>query len=129
MTIDALPPTAQEAVEAAKSFDLADYRENWEELTILKREYDLAKARYELYLKRLKAKAGNADQLVLDGQVVATHAISGAFNVAKFRQEQPARYDAYTKQELVEVFDFEEFAKHHPNVVNEYRARSLRFKN
>lgn len=123
-----LPPTGAEIATAARQFDLIEYRENWEELRLLKENYDLAKRQYERYLGRLKAKIGNADELVLNGQVVATHAISGAFNESKFRDEQGALYQAYVKPRLIDAFDADEFREHNPGLYEQYRSRSLRFK-
>lgn len=130
MPIGNLPRSTREIQAAARQFDLAPYRENFEELKLLKLRMETAKKEYELYRDRLKARVGDADELILDGQVVATHAISGAFNKAKFAKEQAHLFEQYLVEVPTLVFDEERFAKVHPHLYegDDYRARSLRFK-
>lgn len=130
MTLDSLPRSPQEIQAACKQFDLGPFREHFDELRLLKLEADTAAKRYELYRNRLKARIGQADELILDGQLVATHAISGAFNKSRFEKEQPAIFEDYLVIREVQVFDEERFAKDHPHLYESdaYRARSLRFK-
>lgn len=130
MPIGNLPRSTREIQAAARQFDLAPYRENFEELKLLKLRMETAKKEYELYRDRLKARVGDADELVLDGQVVATHAISGAFNKAKFAKEQAHLFEQYLVEVPTMVFDEERFAEVHPHLYegDDYRARSLRFK-
>jgi hypothetical protein len=130
MAINDLPRSAQEIQAEKVQFDLGPFRDNFYEAQNLKIEFESAKKKWELYRDRLKARAGSATELVLDGVVVATHAISGAFNVAKLRKEQPHIHDQYLVDVTVKVFDEEAFAKDHPHLYNgdEFRARALRFK-
>lgn len=130
MSMNNLPRSNREIQAAARQFDLTPFRENFEELKLLKLEMETAKKKYELYRDRLKARVGDADELVLDGQVVATHAISGAFNKAKFAKEQPHLFEQYLVEVPTLVFDEERFAETHPqlHLGDDYRARSLRFK-
>lgn len=130
MTINDLPRSPQEIQAQAKQFDLGPFRDHFYELQNLKIEMETAKKRYELYRDRLKARIDNADELVLDGIVVATHAVSGAFNKAKLQREQPHLYEPYLVTQPTQVFDEERFAADHPNLYSgdAFRARSLRFK-
>lgn len=130
MPIGDLPRTTQEALDERDQFDLAPFRDNFYEAQRLKIEFEASKKKWELYRDRLKARAGRASQLVLDGIVVATHAISGPFNQSRFAREQPHIYDQYLVEVTTKVFDEEAFAKDHPALYesDEYRARSLRFK-
>lgn len=131
MPIGDLPKAPKELLDAKDTFDLGPFRENFEEAKELKLNYEHSKARWELFKNRLKARAGKASQLVLDGVVVATHAISGPFNTSKFAKEQPHIYEQYLVEVTHLVFDEEKFAADHPVLYagDEYRARSLRFKN
>lgn len=125
-----LPRSPQEIQAAAKQYDLTPYRENYEELRVLKLEYEIAKKKYELFRDRLKARVGDADELTIDGQVVATHAINGAFNESRFAKEQPHIFQEFLVDRVVQVFDAEAFAATHPALYtgDAYRSRSLRFK-
>lgn len=130
MTASSLPRTAAEIREELVTFDLAPYREEFYSFQEDKVKYESVKRLWEMRRDRFKAMAGRANQFVLDGVVVATHAISGAFNKAKFAKEQPHIYEQFLVKVEVEVFDEEAFAAAHPNLYHgdEYRARSLRFK-
>lgn len=130
MPVGDLPRTTQEMLNDKDVFDLTPFRENFQEAQVLKIEFESAKKKWELYRDRLKARAGKASQLVLDGIVVATHAISGPFNKARFAKEQPHIYEQYLVEVTVLMFDEEAFAKDHPALYegDEYRSRSLRFK-
>lgn len=125
-----LPRSPQEIQAAAKQYDLTPYAENFDELKDLKLAYEFAKKKYELYRDRLKARVGDADELVINGQVVATHAINGAFNQSRFAKEQPHIYEEFLVDVTVKVFDEDAFAATHPalHAGDAYRARSLRFK-
>lgn len=125
-----LPRTAREIQEEAVTFDLAPYREEFYSFQEDKVKYEAAKKLWEMRRDRFKAMAGRANQFVLDGLVVATHAISGAFNKSKLEREQPHLYEKYLVKVEMEVFDEEAFAKDHPTLYHgdEYRARALRFK-
>lgn len=125
-----LPRTSAEIQEAAVTFDLSPYREEFYSFQEDKVKYEHAKKLWEIRRDRFKNMAGKANQFVLDNIVVATHAISGAFNKAKFAKEQPHLYDKYLVKVEMEVFDEEAFAKDHPTLYHgdEYRARALRFK-
>lgn len=125
-----LPRSRQEIQAAAKQYDLGPYRENFDELKLLKLEADIAARKYELFRNRLKDRVGDADELVIDGQVVATHAISGAFNQSRFAKEQSHIFQEFLVDRVVQVFDEEAFAATHPalHAGDAYRARSLRFK-
>lgn len=131
MPIGDLPRAPQELLNDKDVFDLGPFRDNFFEAQELKLNFEQAKARWELYKNRLKARAGKASQLVLDGVVVATNAISGPFNTSKFAKEQPHIYEQYLVEVTTKVFDEERFAKDHPVLYtgDDYRARSLRFKN
>lgn len=130
MPLNDLPRSSKEILDEKDVFDLTPYRQNFEEAQVFKLEFETAKKKWELYRDRLKAKAGKASQLVIDGIVVATHAISGPFNVSRFAKEQPHLYEQYLVEVTTLVFDEEAFAKVHPSLYegDDYRARSLRFK-
>lgn len=125
-----LPRTPQEIQNQVTQFDLKPFEAQFEEARKLKLEFEQAKARWDLYKNRLKLRADRADELVLDGVVVATNAISGAFNVAKLRDTQPHLYEQYLVKREVEVFDEEKFAEDNPQLYkgDAFRSRSLRFK-
>lgn len=125
-----LPRSPQEIQASSKQFDLSPFRERFYQIQNEKAEYEVAKAKWERSRNRLKASVGQADELVLDGVVVATHAISGGFNAARLRDEQPDIYNDYLVEQTVQVFDEERFAKDHPGLYasDVFRARALRFK-
>lgn len=130
MTTPELPRSPREIQEQNRQFDLNPFRERFYQIQNEKAEYEQAKARWERSRNRLKASVGQADELVLDGVVVATHAISGGFNSAKLRDEQPDIYQDYLVEVTTQVFDEDRFAKDHPGLYasDVYRARALRFK-
>lgn len=125
-----LPRTPKEIQEDAVSFDLTPYAERFHELLREKAEFEGRKRVWELGRDRFKAMAGNANQFTLGGLVVATHAISGAFNESRFAKENPAMYEEFLVPVTQMVFDQDAFAARHPNIYysDQYRARSLRFK-
>lgn len=130
MTVSNLPRSPQEIREDLITFDLAPYREEFYSFQEDKVKYEAAKRLWEIRRDRFKAMAGKANQFVLDGIVVATHAISGAFNKAKFAKEQPHIYEQFLVEVTIQVFDEDAFAAAHPNLYygDDYRARALRFK-
>lgn len=125
-----LPRTAKEIQEEAVTFDLTPYAERFYEMQNEKVTFEAAKRIWEASRDRFKAMAGNANQFMLNGIVVATHAVSGPFNKSRFAKEQPHIYEQFLVEVTVQVFDEDAFAAAHPNLYNsdEYRARSLRFK-
>lgn len=125
-----LPRSPKEIQEEAVSFDLTPYSERFHEMVREKTEFEHRKRVWELSRDRFKAMAGNANQFVLGGLVVATHAISGPFNESRFSREQPAMYEEFLVPVTQMVFDQDAFAARHPNIYwsDQYRARSLRFK-
>ena len=130
MTASSLPRTPAEIREELVTFDLAPYREEFYSFQEDKVKYEAAKRLWEIRRDRFKAMAGRANQFVLDGIVVATHAISGAFNKAKFAKDQPHIYEQFLVKVEVEIFDEEGFAAAHAKLYYgvDYRARALRFK-
>src|SRR5690349_21651116 len=105
-----------------KQFDLGPYREHWArylELRELKREHDV-------YHERFRELADRYDELVLDGKVVFTNSISGAFSEKWLKGENPALHAAYTRDKVVKVFDKEAFERDHPTLYTSGRSRSLR---
>jgi len=125
-----LPRTSKEIQEAAISFDLTAYKQEFYSFQEDKVRYEAAKKLFEIRRDRFKAMAGNADQFVIDGVVVATHAISGPFNVSRFAKEQPHLYEQFLVPVTQMVFDQDAFEAAHPHLFHgdDYRARSLRFK-
>lgn len=116
MTIDFDAPTG------ANQFDLGPYREHWLEYLRLREE----KKRYDAYHERFKELADKYDELVLDGQVVFTNHISGAFSAKWLSSEHPHLHAAYLKDKVVKVFDKEAFERDHPTLYTAGRPRSLR---
>lgn len=125
-----LPRSPQEIQAAATQFDLTPFADNFEELKVLKLEADIAKKRYELFRDRLKARTGNADELLINGQLVATNAVNGAFQTSRFIKEQPHIAESYMAPVTRLEFDYESFAQEHPGLATSdaYRARTLRIK-
>jgi hypothetical protein len=123
-------PSRKEIEEKEKSFELGDtYRDHWRELERRRMAFEQASDDYESYKKRFKEilEAQKADVVTLDGRTVATHAVSGAFNVAKFKLDNPGMAKNYTFLRESEVFDKERFAKDSPEIYQAYRVRTLRF--
>lgn len=118
MTIDFDAPTG------ANQFDLGPYREHWFEYLRLREE----NKRFIAFHKRFKALADKYDELVLDGQIVFTNHISGAFSAKWLEAEHPAIHAAYLKDKVVKVFDEEAFKEHQPTLWEGGRSRSLREK-
>jgi hypothetical protein len=111
-------------------FDLTPFRQEFYEFQNDKLAYEMAKKKWELRRDRFKKMAGNANRFILDGIVVATHAISGAFNKAKLAKELPHIYEEFLVEQTVQVFDEAAFAEKYPMLYNsdDFRARALRFK-
>ena len=126
MVLDTLPETPAQESKKLKQVDLSEHSQHWQELRILKRDMDAAVKAYEKYRDRLGLKIGNADQIVINGNVVANYT-PGAFNAAKFVKENPVLAEKYTRPRLVDQFDSVRFAEENPGLHLEYRTRSLRF--
>lgn len=120
-------PTEAQKAEAAKQFDLDEFRNSWYKLKILKDTKDAAVKAYETARDRLGARIEGFDELVLDGKVVATHP-RGAFNKAKFVKENPNLADKYMVTVETKVFDEDAFKAANPGLYTDYRTRSLRMK-
>jgi hypothetical protein len=105
-------------------FDLGPYREHWLEYLRLREE----NKRYVKYHARFRELADKHDELVLDGQVVFTNTISGAFSTKWLSTEHPHLHSAYLKDQVVKVFDEEAFKRDHETLWTSGRARSLREK-
>lgn len=125
-----LPRTPKEIQEDAVSFDLGPYADRFHEMLKEKADFEARKRVWELSRDRFKNMAGNANQFMLGGLVVATHAISGPFNESRFSREQPHLYEQFLVPVTQMVFDSDAFGAAHPNIYfsDQYRARSLRFK-
>lgn len=125
-----LPRSPQEIQATAKQFDLTSYADHFAELKLLKGKADIANKEYELYRDRLKARTGDADELLINGVLVATNAVNGAFQASRFIKEQPHIAEEFMVEQTVQVFDYEAFAKIHPGLAvgDAYRARTLRLK-
>lgn len=125
-----LPRSPQEIQATAKQFDLTSYADHFAELKLLKGKADLANKEYELYRDRLKARTGDADELLINGVLVATNAVNGAFQTTRFIKEQPHIAEEFMVETTVKVFDYDAFADKHPNLAvgDAYRARTLRLK-
>lgn len=124
MTTADVQASAFETEPKVKQFHLDDYAEHWARMQELK---DLA-AEYEVYKNRFKELAGDADELVLNGEVVATNTVSGKFQPSQLARELPHIHAAYMKDKVVRVFDEEAFKAHQPFMWGQYRSRSLRHK-
>lgn len=120
-------PTQEQKEREAKQFVLDEYRQSWYKLRVLKDAADAAKKAYDTARKRLGAKIEGFDELVLDGEVVATHP-RGAFNKARFVEENPPLAAKYMVTVPVETFDEEAFKAANPGLYDDYRSRSLRIK-
>lgn len=125
MVLDTLPETPAQAEQKLKQVDLTEYAQHWYELRVLKRQFDDAKKAYEKYRDRLGQRIGDADQITINGTVVANHT-PGAFNVSKFVKENPGLAEKYMRKRLVEEFDTDLFAENNPGLHLAYRTRSLR---
>ena len=125
MVLDTLPETPEQERQKLKQVDLTEFSQHWFELRILKRDYDNAKKAYEKYRDRLGQRIGDADQIVVNGNVVANYT-PGAFNASKFIKENPVLAEKYMRKRLVEEFDTERFADENPGLHLDYRTRSLR---
>lgn len=91
-------------------------------------DYLAAKQIVEQYGPRFKELFDEADEVVMDGRVVATNKVDTKFSVAKFKSDHPHLADQYTRQELKEVFDEEKFKRLNTTLWQAYRGRSLRLK-
>ena len=122
--------TPQEFQETEVVFDVTPFKEEFYSFQNDKAEYESAKSKWEQRKARFKTLAGNANRFVLDGVVVATHAISGAFNSKALERELPHMYEEFLVEQTVQVFDEQAFAKKYPGVYYgpQFRARALRFK-
>ena len=105
-------------------FDLADYAEHFEEMLRLK---PMA-AKYEAYKRRFKELADGKDELVLNGQVVATNKIAGKFQPTQLLADHPHIHSAYLRPVVVQEFDEESFKAHHPDLWKQYRSRTMLIK-
>ena len=125
-----LPRTPQEIQEETVTFDLTPYADRFYEMQAEKVKFEASKRIWETSRDRFKSMAGKANQFMLNGVVVATHAISGPFNKSKFAKEQPHIYEQFLVEVTTLVFDEDAFAAAHPHLYygDDYRARSLRFK-
>lgn len=111
-----LPRTPKEIQEDAVSFDLTPYADRFHEMLKEKADFEARKRVWELSRDRFKNMAGNANQFVLGGLVVATHAISGPFNESRFAKEQPHLYEQFLVPVTQMVFDSDAFSAAHPNI-------------
>lgn len=110
-----------------KQVDLSEYADRWYELRVKKRLMDEAVRDYETSRDKLKKFIGDADEIVVNGNVVATHP-RGAFNKAKFAKENSALAAKYMEQVFSERFNEEKFAQENPGLWLAYKSRSLRAK-
>lgn len=117
----------EQETQKAKQVDLTEYRQQWYEVRALKKGLDGAKLAYETRRDKLKGFIGDADEIVIDGRVVATHP-RGAFNKSRFAKENPTLADKYMRTVSVQQFDEETFAKENPGLWLAYKDRSLRAK-
>jgi hypothetical protein len=106
----------------ASQFDLGPYREHWDRYLELRQQ---AKE-FEVYHARFRELADRYDELVLDGKVVFTNHISGAFSEKWLKSEHPALHAAYTREKVVRVLDKEAFERDHPTLYTSGRSRALR---
>ena len=125
VVLETLPETPEQQERKLKQVDLTDYSQHWYELRVLKQRYDDAKKAYEKYRDRLGLRIGDADEIVINGNVVSNHT-PGAFNTAKFLKEQPGIAGKYMRPVVVEEFDKAKFEKENPGLYLSYRTRSLR---
>lgn len=125
-----LPKSDREIKEEAVSFDLTPFAEEFYAFQNDKADYDRAKSKWESRRDRFKQMAGKANQFVLNGVVVATHAISGPFNKSKLERDLPHLYEEFLVEQTVKVFDEAAFAAKYPSLYygDDFRARALRFK-
>lgn len=110
-----------------KKVDLTEYAQQWYEVRVLKAAADAATLAYETRRDKLKGFIGDADEVIIHGQVVATHP-RGAFNRAKFVKENPTLASQYMTRVSREEFDEERFASENPGLWLAYKIRSLRAK-
>lgn len=125
MVLDTLPETPAQEDQKLKQVDLSEFAQHWWELRALKRQMDDAVRAYEKYRDRLGQRIGDADQIVINGKVVANHT-PGAFNKSKFIKENPALAQRFMRDRMVEEFDTDTFAGENPGLYLDYRTRSLR---
>lgn len=78
---------------------------------------------------RFKEIFGDADEITIGGDVVATHTVSGAVNQSQLKADHPELFALFEGVELVRVFDSAKFEAEHPTLAAAYRSRSLRIKN
>jgi hypothetical protein len=105
-----------------KQFDLGPYREHWVKMLDLEE----AAKEHKAYKERFKELAADADEFVLDGEVVASNRIAGAFQPSQLKADLPHMYNAYLKDKVVKEFDEPTFKEHNPEMWNRFRSRSLR---
>lgn len=110
-----------------KQVDLSEYAQQWYEVRVLKKQMDAAKLEYETRRDKLKAFIGDADEIVINEKVVATHP-RGAFNKARFIKENPTLAAQYMTKVFVEQFDEAKFAEENPGLWLAGKDRSLRAK-
>jgi hypothetical protein len=113
-----------DAPQDDNQFDLGPVREHWIEYLRLREE----NKRFKAYHERFKQLADKHDELVLDGVVVFTNHISGAFSDKWLSGEHPHIHAAYLKDTVVKVFDEEAFKRDHETLWTSGRSRSLREK-
>lgn len=123
-----LPRTGKEVRRAAQQFDISRHRNSWNEMVDIKRRIAELENEYAVYAERFKALIGEADEIVLDGEIVATHAVSSKFKTREFRNNYPDLAEEFTVQRLVETIDEEALREKHPWLFQASRSRSLRFK-
>lgn len=111
-----------QAPPKAKQFDLGPYREHWNRMLELE---DAAKE-HKVYRDRFKELAADADEFVLDNEVVASNRVAGAFQATQLKADLPHLYNAYLTDQVVKHFDEAAFKEHNPEMWNRFRSRSLR---
>lgn len=129
LVANGLPVTPEQRSIEARTFELTgEYAAYWEEYQEIKRLADEYGKKLESWKARWKQIFGDRDIITLNGAEVATNAVSGAFKVAKFREEHPAIYQAYLTKKTVDAFDEQAFKEHNPQLWNDFRSTSLRHK-
>jgi hypothetical protein len=104
-------------------------RYDFGQVRMLFEEYKLRAARHaedEAWLEQFKARAkevsNNADEFVLDGEVVAT-LVAGQLNVGRIEKELPDIHQRYMRPVTKVQFDKERFQAENPGLFREYQAR------
>lgn len=82
----------------------------------------------EQFKKLAPGVVGDANLLLLGGDLVATFKRDARLSLSRLAKEQPQIIAEFTTRKWVEVFDEEAFKKKMPDVHAAYRGRSFRLK-